>query len=114
MRGVLAAIFGLAVGAASCGGNDDGSGLTAGQACTSLGTTYCGRVVACGVAASPDACSSAFFITCCANARRCDDEVRNPSAVSQCDAALRTWDCEAVVAALPPPVCFGAASKPDE
>lgn len=106
--------------AASCGGDDDGGGdtpLTVGQACNSIGTSWCARGFICALPGSGaiDECEFAFLTACCVNAGLCQREAnpQAPALVSACVRALATYDCQALAAGALPAACVGAA-KPEE
>jgi len=110
----------IAGGSNGCG--DDGL-MTKGTYCSRIAGPVCDREIACGLGPSSDrsGCLSAFQQGCCQNGNTCGERASDQTEqmlleqiITECSAAIKTFDCAQLQAQNAPLECGGSAASPAE
>jgi hypothetical protein len=111
-------VLSLSIAASSCGSSD--GFMTKGDYCSRLATPTCNRAIACGIATSSQKsyCVSEFQASCCQDDGTCGDKVTNQqdettleTVITDCSAALATFDCTMLAAGDAPVACGGYSTS---
>jgi hypothetical protein len=115
---ILTLALGLfAIAATSGCGGDDGL-MTKGTYCSRIGGPVCDRAIACGLGPASDrsSCLSSFQAGCCGDDGSCGQRATDSSQqmlleqiVSDCSAAVSTFDCTELANGDAPVECGGTA-----
>ncbi len=114
---ILTLALGLFAIAATNGCGDDGL-MTKGTYCSRIGGPVCDRAIACGLGPASDrsGCLSTFQAGCCGDDGSCGQRATDSSQqmlleqiVSDCTAAIQTFDCTELANGDAPVECGGTA-----
>jgi hypothetical protein len=108
----------LSIAVSSCGSSD--GFMTKGEFCSRVATPTCNRAIACGIAASSQQsyCVSEFQTGCCQDDGSCGEKVTNQqdetaleTIITDCSAAMATFDCTMLAAGDAPVACGGTSTS---